>query len=283
MRLEARPGHRRRASGATTIRELVRNALRMRPDRIIVGEVRGPEVLDMLWAMNTGHEGSLSTCHANSPVDALRRLEVMVLSAGLDLPLAAVRDQLASALDLVVQVVRGPDGERRVHAVGEVVEPPVHDQRIRLLAGPGRRPRAPARARPARRARRLPTRRGAGERGARRCGRGRVARGDRRHARSATALPSSRRASARSARPAITQVARSCTAPARAAVGATPSCPMPSTGSAAGLRAGHAIGPGAARACRRDLPDPLGTELRPLATALEHGVPVATALDRLGR
>ena len=135
VRLEARPGT-ADGMGTTTIRELVRNALRMRPDRIIVGEVRGPEVLDMLWAMNTGHEGSLSTCHANSPVDALRRLEVMALSAGLDLPLAAVRDQLASALDLIVQVVRGPDGERRVHAVGEVAEPTVHDQRIRLLAGP---------------------------------------------------------------------------------------------------------------------------------------------------
>ena len=100
VRLEARPGHRRRARAPRRSAQLVRNALRMRPDRIIVGEVRGPEALDMLWAMNTGHEGSLSTCHANSPVDALRRLEVMVLSAGLDLPLAAVRDQLASALDL---------------------------------------------------------------------------------------------------------------------------------------------------------------------------------------
>jgi Flp pilus assembly CpaF family ATPase len=108
----------------------------MRPDRILVGEVRGPEVIDMLWAMNTGHEGSLSTCHANSPLDALRRLEVMALSAELDLPLAAVRDQLAAAVDLVVQVARGSGGERRVHAVGEVIDPPGAGQRIRLLAGP---------------------------------------------------------------------------------------------------------------------------------------------------
>jgi pilus assembly protein CpaF len=135
VRLEARPAT-ADGVGAVTTRDLVRNALRMRPDRIIVGEVRGPEVLDMLWAMNTGHEGSLSTCHANSPLDALRRLEVMALTAGLDLPLPAVRDQLASAVDLVVQVARGPDGTRRVHAVGEVIDPPRDEQRIRLLAGP---------------------------------------------------------------------------------------------------------------------------------------------------
>ena len=134
VRLETRPAT-ADGLGATTARDLVRNALRMRPDRIVVGEVRGPEVLDMLWAMNTGHEGSLSTCHANSPADALRRLEVMALSADVDLPLAAVRDQLTSALDLVVQVVRTDDGSRRVHAVGEVVDPP-QDHRIRLLAGP---------------------------------------------------------------------------------------------------------------------------------------------------
>jgi pilus assembly protein CpaF len=134
VRLETRPAT-ADGIGATTARDLVRNALRMRPDRIVVGEVRGPEVLDMLWAMNTGHEGSLSTCHANSPADALRRLEVMALSADVDLPLAAVRDQLTSALDLVVQVVRAGDGSRRVHAVGEVVDPP-QDHRIRLLAGP---------------------------------------------------------------------------------------------------------------------------------------------------
>jgi pilus assembly protein CpaF len=135
VRLEARSAT-ADGVGAFTIRQLVRNALRMRPDRIIVGEVRGAEAIDMLWAMNTGHEGSLSTCHANSPVDALRRLELMVLSAELDLPLPAVRDQLTSALDLVVQVARTEEGQRGVVAVGEVVDPPTEGPRIRLLAGP---------------------------------------------------------------------------------------------------------------------------------------------------
>ena len=136
VRLEARPAT-ADGLGATSIRQLVRNALRMRPDRIIVGEVRGPEAVDMLWAMNTGHEGSLSTCHANSPVDALRRLEVMVLSAGLDLPMAAVRDQLSSSLDLIVQVARVGGGVRRIVSVAEVLdatEPGV--PRVRVLAGP---------------------------------------------------------------------------------------------------------------------------------------------------
>ncbi len=133
VRLEARPAT-ADGVGAGTIRDLVRNALRMRPDRIVVGEVRGAEAIDMLWAMNTGHEGSLSTCHANSPLDALRRLEIMVLSAGLDLPLAAVRDQLTSALDLVVQVSRLGGGIRGVTAVGEVVDPSLDGPRIRLLA-----------------------------------------------------------------------------------------------------------------------------------------------------
>jgi len=121
VRLEARPAN-AEGAGAVRIRELVRNALRMRPDRIVVGEVRGPEALDMLQAMNTGHEGSLSTCHANSPDDALRRLETMVLMGDVDLPLAAVRTQVESALDLVVQVARRPDGTRRIVAVAEVVE-----------------------------------------------------------------------------------------------------------------------------------------------------------------
>ena len=150
VRLEARSAT-ADGLGATTIRQLVRNALRMRPDRIVVGEVRGPEAVDMLWAMNTGHEGSLSTCHANSPLDALRRLEVMVLSAGLDLPMPAVRDQLSSSLDLIVQVARTTDGARSIVAVAEVVDPPAVDgPRVRPLAGstglhdlPHRVPRAP--------------------------------------------------------------------------------------------------------------------------------------------
>jgi pilus assembly protein CpaF len=145
VRLEARPAT-ADGLGAVTIRQLVRNALRMRPDRIVVGEVRGPEALDMLWAMNTGHEGSLSTCHANSLPDALRRLEVMVLSAGLELPLAAARDQLTSALDLVVQVARLADGRRGIVAVGEVVDPPpTSGPRIQPLAGPSGLHALPAR------------------------------------------------------------------------------------------------------------------------------------------
>jgi pilus assembly protein CpaF len=103
------------------IRELVRNALRMRPDRIIVGEVRGPETLDMLQAMNTGHEGSLTTIHANSPRDALSRLETLVLTAGVDLPLRAIREQIASAFDLLIQISRLVDGSRRLTHVTEVL------------------------------------------------------------------------------------------------------------------------------------------------------------------
>lgn len=133
VRLEARPAT-ADGVGAVGIRDLVRNALRMRPDRIIVGEVRGPEALEMLWAMNTGHEGSLTTCHANGPADALRRLEVMVLGAAVDLPLAAVRDQLTSALDLVVHVARRGDGSRGVVAVAEVLDPPGDGPRVRALA-----------------------------------------------------------------------------------------------------------------------------------------------------
>ena len=119
VRLESRPAN-AEGVGAVGIRALVRNALRMRPDRILVGEVRGPEALDMLQAMNTGHEGSLSTCHANSPADALRRLETMVLGGDVALPLAAVRDQVVASLDLVVQVARGAGGARRIVAVCEV-------------------------------------------------------------------------------------------------------------------------------------------------------------------
>ena len=105
-----------RARARSPIRELVRNSLRMRPDRIIVGEVRGAEALDMLQAMNTGHDGSLSTVHANSPRDALARIETMVLMAGYDLPVRAIRQQVASALDLIVHLERLEDGSRRVTA-----------------------------------------------------------------------------------------------------------------------------------------------------------------------
>ena len=119
VRLEARPGN-ADGAGGVPVRELVRNALRMRPDRIVVGEVRDAAALDMLQAMNTGHEGSLSTCHANGPADALRRLETMVLMGGVGLPLDAVRDQIRSSLDLVVQVARRPGGTRRVVEVAEV-------------------------------------------------------------------------------------------------------------------------------------------------------------------
>jgi pilus assembly protein CpaF len=118
--LEARPPN-VEGKGEIRIRELVRNALRMRPDRLVVGEVRGPETLDMLQAMNTGHDGSLTTIHANSPRDALSRLETLVLTAGVDLPLRAIREQIASAFDLLVQVSRLVDGSRRVTHVTEVV------------------------------------------------------------------------------------------------------------------------------------------------------------------
>jgi len=133
VRLEARPAN-AEGAGAVTIRDLVRNALRMRPDRIVVGEVRGAEALDMLQAMNTGHEGSLSTCHANTPADALRRLETMVLMGEVGLPLTAVREQLTSALDVVVQVARRPDGRRVVVEVAEVVDADGDGARVRPLA-----------------------------------------------------------------------------------------------------------------------------------------------------
>jgi pilus assembly protein CpaF len=120
VRLESRPSN-VEGRGAVGIRDLVRNSLRMRPDRIIVGEVRGGEALDMLQAMNTGHDGSLSTVHANTPRDAIARLETMVLMAGLDLPDRAVREQVASALDLIVHLSRFRDGSRRVTQVTEVV------------------------------------------------------------------------------------------------------------------------------------------------------------------
>jgi pilus assembly protein CpaF len=119
LRLEARPKN-LEGEGEVTIRQLVRNSLRMRPDRIVVGEVRGEEALDMLQALNTGHDGSLSTVHANSPRDALARVETMVLMAGYDLPVRAIRQQVASALDLLVQIERLSDGTRRVVAITEV-------------------------------------------------------------------------------------------------------------------------------------------------------------------
>jgi pilus assembly protein CpaF len=119
LRLEARPKN-IEGEGEIPIRELVRNSLRMRPDRIIVGEVRGAETLDMLQAMNTGHDGSLSTVHANSPRDALARVETMVLMAGFELPVKAIRQQVASALDMIVHLERLEDGSRRVTSITEV-------------------------------------------------------------------------------------------------------------------------------------------------------------------
>jgi pilus assembly protein CpaF len=118
--LESRPPN-IEGSGEVRIRELVRNSLRMRPERIIVGEVRGPETLDMLQAMNTGHEGSLTTIHANSPRDALSRLETLVLTAGVELPLRAIREQVSSAFDLLVQITRLVDGSRRISHITEVL------------------------------------------------------------------------------------------------------------------------------------------------------------------
>ena len=118
--LEARPAN-LEGKGAITIRNLVKNALRMRPDRIIVGEVRSEETLDMLQAMNTGHDGSLTTTHANSPRDTLSRLETMVLMSGMDLPLRAIRDQVSSAIDLIVQQSRLRDGTRKITSITEVI------------------------------------------------------------------------------------------------------------------------------------------------------------------
>ena len=120
VRLESRPAS-VEGRGEVTVRDLLRNALRMRPDRIVIGEVRGPEALDLLTALNTGHDGALSTVHANSPEDALRRLETLALMAGVGLPHAAIREQLGRGLDLVVHMARGPGGARVVAEVGEVV------------------------------------------------------------------------------------------------------------------------------------------------------------------
>jgi pilus assembly protein CpaF len=119
VRLESRPAN-IEGRGEITIRDLVKNSLRMRPDRIVVGECRGGEALDMLQAMNTGHDGSLSTIHANTPRDAVARLETLVLMAGMDLPLRAIREQVASAVDVIVQLTRLRDGTRRVTHITEV-------------------------------------------------------------------------------------------------------------------------------------------------------------------
>ncbi|MDQ3896092.1 MAG: Flp pilus assembly complex ATPase component TadA, partial [Actinomycetota bacterium] len=119
LSLEARPPN-AEGAGEVKIRDLVRNALRMRPDRIIVGEVRGAEALDMLQAMNTGHEGSMTTVHSNGPRDALSRLETMVLMAGYELPVKAIREQINSALNLIMHLDRMPDGRRIVTSVTEL-------------------------------------------------------------------------------------------------------------------------------------------------------------------
>jgi pilus assembly protein CpaF len=120
VRLESRPAS-VEGRGEVTIRDLLRNALRMRPDRIVIGEVRGPEALDLLTALNTGHEGALCTVHANSPEDALRRVETLALMAGVGLPHEAIREQLARGVDLVVHMARGSDGGRLVSEVAEVL------------------------------------------------------------------------------------------------------------------------------------------------------------------
>jgi pilus assembly protein CpaF len=117
--LEARPAD-YNGEGQVTIRDLVKNSLRMRPDRIVVGEIRGGEALDMLQAMNTGHDGSMTTVHSNSPRDTLSRLETMTLMAGFELPVLAIRKQVAAALNLIVYLTRFPDGTRKVTQITEV-------------------------------------------------------------------------------------------------------------------------------------------------------------------
>lgn len=119
--MEGRPAN-VEGKGEVSIRQLVRNALRMRPDRIIVGEVRGSEAFDMLQAMNTGHEGSLTTVHANTPKDALSRLEAMVMMSGMDLPTEVIRQYILGAVDLIVQIGRLPDGQRKMLAISEVIQ-----------------------------------------------------------------------------------------------------------------------------------------------------------------
>jgi pilus assembly protein CpaF len=129
VRLETRPPN-IEGKGEITIRELVRNALRMRPNRVVVGECRGGECLDMLQAMNTGHDGSMTTVHANSPVDAVRRLENLVLYAGTDLPLKAIRELIFSAVHMIVQISRFSDGSRKLTSIAEIAS--MHDGEIKL-------------------------------------------------------------------------------------------------------------------------------------------------------
>ncbi len=129
IRLESRPAN-VEGKGKVSIRDLVRHALRMRPDRIVVGEVRGGEALDMLQAMNTGHNGSLTTAHANSPEDLILRLETMVLMAGYDLPSKAIREQIAAAIDLIIQTVRRADGSRKVTSIKKVLS--ISGEKIKL-------------------------------------------------------------------------------------------------------------------------------------------------------
>jgi pilus assembly protein CpaF len=145
VRLEARPPTAEGLAGAT-VRDLLRAALRMRPDRLVIGEVRGSEALDMVQALSTGHDGSLATCHANSALDGLRRIEAMVLQGGGALPLAAIREQVHASIDFVVHVERGRDGARRISEVVEVAAEPT-TPRVRALAGPDRLAGSPRRGR----------------------------------------------------------------------------------------------------------------------------------------
>lgn len=138
VRLETRPANSDGLS-AVSIRELLRNALRMRPDRIVIGEVRSGEAFDLVQAMNTGHDGSLSTCHANGPEEALRRLETMALTAGVDLPLAALRPQLDTAIDMIVQVARTREGSRAITDIHEVTGDHGSGRRTRPVVEAGQR------------------------------------------------------------------------------------------------------------------------------------------------
>jgi pilus assembly protein CpaF len=146
VRLESRPAN-VEGRGLVTIRDLLRNALRMRPDRIVIGEVRGAEALDLLMALNTGHEGALSTVHANSPEDALRRVETLALMAGVGLPHEAIREQLGRGLDLVVHLARMVDGSRRVVELAEVVRA-AGSVGVRALYRSGSEPKGRSWARP---------------------------------------------------------------------------------------------------------------------------------------